>query len=97
MASFIFANFLRGLVRASVMSARLHAVKALGALTWWTVVIFGFLTALLQLGVAVTIINNLILGLIAMLALAGGLAFGLGGRDVAGDLVRHLRDEMGRH
>ncbi len=96
-ATLIFANFLRNLVRASVMSARLHAVKALGALTWWAIVIFGFLTALLQLGVAVSIVNTLITGLIAMLALAGGLAFGLGGKDIAADLVRKLRDEMGRH
>ena len=96
-ATLIFAQFIRNLVRASVMSARLHAVKALGALTWWAIVIFGFLTALLQLGVAVSIVNTLITGLIAMLALAGGLAFGLGGKDVAADLVRKLREEMGRH
>ena len=93
-ATLIFAQFLRNLVRPSVMSARLHAVKALGALTWWAIVIFGFLTALLQLGVAVSIVNTLITGLIAMLALAGGLAFGLGSKEVAGRFVSDLVEKL---
>lgn len=96
LASLVAANFLRGLVRASVLGAQLHAAKALGTLTWWTVVIFGLLTALLQLGIAVSIINTVITGLIAMLALAGGLAFGLGGKDYASHLINRLREETER-
>lgn len=92
-ATLVVANFLRGVVRASVLGAKLHAAKALGALTWWTVFIFGLLTALLQLGIAVSIINTLITGLIAMLALAGGLAFGLGGKEYAAHLIEKLRQE----
>ena len=93
LASLIAANFLRGLVRASVLGAQLHAAKALGTLTWWVVIVFGLLTALLQLGIAVSIINTIITGLIAMLALAGGLAFGLGGREYAAHLIERLRAE----
>ena len=77
---------------ASVMGARLHAARFLGSLSWWAVVIFGFLTSLVQLNIATSVINSLITGLIAMLALAGGLAFGLGGRDYAAYLVGKLRD-----
>lgn len=94
LAALILANFLRGLVRASVMSANLHNAKALGAIAWWVVIIFGFLTALVQLGVAVSIINTLITGLIAMLALAGGLAFGLGGKDYASQMLQAVKDEL---
>jgi len=93
LASLVVANFLRGLVRASVLSAKLHAAKALGTLTWWVVVVFGLLTALLQLGIAVSIINTVITGLIAMLAIAGGLAFGLGGKEYASHIIRRLREE----
>jgi hypothetical protein len=57
-------------------------------------VVFGLLTALLQLGVAITVINTLITGLIAMLALAGGLAFGLGGKEYASHLLGQLREEI---
>lgn len=93
LASLMVANFLRDLVRTSVLGARLHAPKLLGTVSWWTVVVFGGLTALLQLGVAVSVINTLITGLIAMLALAGGLAFGLGGREYAAHLIDRLRQE----
>lgn len=89
----ILANFLRSLVRASVTSAQLHASKFLGTLAWWTTIIFGLLTALIQLGIATTIINTLITGLIAMIAIAGGIAFGLGGKDYAAHLLEKLRQE----
>jgi hypothetical protein len=97
LATLVFGNFLRGLVRASVMSANMHAAKWLGAVTWWVVFVFGFLTALVQLGVAVSIINTLITGLIAMLALAGGLAFGLGGRDMATKSLQKMQSEFEHH
>lgn len=94
LAALLLANFLRGLVRAAVMSAGLHNARGLGAVAWWVVMIFGLLTALVQLGVAVSIINTLITGLIAMLALAGGLAFGLGGKDSAAEALRAVREEL---
>jgi len=92
LAAFVVANFLRRLVRASVKSANLHSAKFLGTVTWWAIVLFGFLTALSQLGIAVSIINSLVTGFVAMLALAGGIAFGLGGKDYAGHLIGKLRD-----
>lgn len=92
LAAVVVASFLKKLVVASVLSAKLHAAHFLGTLTWWAIIIFGFLTALVQLNVAVSVINTLITGFIAMLALAGGLAFGLGGREYAGYLVNKLRD-----
>jgi hypothetical protein len=92
LASVIVARFLKKLVTASVLSARLHAAHFLGTLTWWSVVVFGFLTALVQLNIAASVINTLITGFIAMLAIAGGLAFGLGGRDYAMHLIDKLQD-----
>jgi len=94
LASLVLANFLKGLVRATVMSANMHHAKGLGTLAWWVVFVFGFLTALVQLGVAVSIINTLITGLIAMLAIAGGLAFGLGGKEYAAKALQAVQDEI---
>ncbi len=94
LASFVVAKFLRGLVRASVLSARLHAAKSLGTVAWWGVIVFGFLSALIELGVAVPIIQTLITGLVAMLALAGGLAFGLGGREQAANFLEKVHEEI---
>jgi hypothetical protein len=94
LASLVAANFLRRLVVASINGARMHHAKGLGTLTWWVVFVFGFLSALLQVGVAVGIINTLITGLIAMVAIAGGLAFGLGGKDRAARFLEKLSSDM---
>lgn len=94
LVALVVANFVRGLIRASVMGARLHAAKTLGMVAWWGIVVFGFLTALVQLGVAVQIINTLITGFVAMLALSGGLAFGLGGKEHANEWLSKIREEM---
>lgn len=93
LAAVVVANFLRKLVGASVKSAKLHSSHFLASLTWWAVVVFGFLAALSQLGVAVAIIQALVTGFIAMIALAGGIAFGLGGKDYAASLVSKLNEE----
>lgn len=92
LAALVLASFLRRIVTASVMSAKLHAARFLGSLTWWAVVVFGLLAALQQLNIASEIIQTLVTGFIAMLALAGGLAFGLGGKDYANHLIGRLRD-----
>lgn len=91
LATVVLGNFFKRVVSASVLSARLHAAHFLGTLAWWSVVVFGFLTALVQLQIAASIINTVITGFIAMLAIAGGLAFGLGGRDYATYLLGKLR------
>jgi len=90
----IVANFLRKVVKASIMGAKLHSANFLGAVTWYAVIIFGLATTLAQLGLDVTILNTLITGVIAMLALAGGLAFGLGGKEYASHLIERFRDQV---
>lgn len=92
LAAVVVGNLAKRVVMASVMSAKLHAAHFLGSLTWWAIVIFGLFAALSQLGIAEGIINALVTGFIAMLALAGGLAFGLGGRDYATHLISKLRE-----
>ena len=91
LVALVVANFLKSLVRASVASTKLHNPKFLASLAWWVIVVFGFLAALIQIGIAATILNTLITGLIAMLAIAGGIAFGLGGKDYAAYLIEKFR------
>ncbi len=92
LAALIIGHFLRDTVVASVKGARLHGAGFLGSLTWWAVVVFGLLAALSQLGIAVVIVNALVTGFIAMLALAFGLAFGLGGKDHAAQVLSKFRE-----
>ena len=61
-----------------------RVVRAAAPSLIMAIVVFMVLT---QLKIAPTIVTATYIALIGMLALAGALAFGLGGREVAGDLV----------
>ena len=79
---------------ASVDAAGMMSAGFLGSVAKWAILIFGLFAALDQLGVARNFITVLLQGLIAMLAIAGGLAFGLGGQNAARGFIDRIRDEM---
>ncbi|MCL4386799.1 MAG: hypothetical protein M1355_02805 [Patescibacteria group bacterium] len=60
----------------------------------YSIVVFVSLAAISQLGVAQRLIESLFTGLVAMVAIAGGIAFGFGGQDTAKDLVNRLRKNL---
>lgn len=94
----VIANVLQKLVLASAKAADLPSVHLVAGLTRWSVWIFGFIAALSQLRIAVGVLNILLIGFVSMIALAGGLAFGLGSKEVASDyLKRLLTDVRGGH
>ncbi len=93
-AAVIVADFLQKLVKASVDAAGLKASGFISGITKWAILIVGFIAAIEQLGVTVTLINTISIGLVAMLALAGGLAFGLGGKDYAARFLEKLRKDI---
>jgi len=92
--AFWLANVLRKIVQASVAASSIKAASFLATLTYWAVLIFGLFAALAQLGIAFALLQTIITGLIAMLALAGGLAFGLGGKEQAGNFLNKLRKDI---
>jgi small-conductance mechanosensitive channel len=94
LAAVLIANFLQKLVKASVEAAQLKSANFLGTITKWTVLIFALLAALLQLGIAPALIQTLFTGLVAALAISAGLAFGLGGKELAAHLLSKLRKEV---
>ncbi|MDP2933288.1 MAG: hypothetical protein Q8N81_04110, partial [bacterium] len=60
----------------------------------WAVLVFAFLAALSQLNVAADFMKDLFRAIVAMLAIAGGLAFGLGGRDHAKNFLDHVTKDL---
>ncbi|MDP3800373.1 MAG: hypothetical protein Q8Q90_03040 [bacterium] len=94
LAGAAFASFLQKLVRASADTAGLMSAGFVGSVAKWTILIFAMFAALDQLGVARTFIITLLQGFVAMLAIAGGLAFGLGGQNAARSFLDKVRDEM---
>jgi len=92
--AFWLADLMRKLVQASVSASNIKAAAFLGAITYWSLLIFGVFAALIQLGIAYALLQTLVTGIIAMLAIAGGLAFGLGGKDAAASFINRLRKEI---
>ena len=94
LAGAAFASFMYKLVKASTDTAGLASSGFAGSVAKWTILIFALFAALDQLGVARTFMVTVLQGFVAMLAIAGGLAFGLGGQNAARSFLDKVRDEM---
>ena len=88
------ANFAQKFVKASLELAKLSSASLIATMAKWAILIFAFLAALSQLQIATYFINTLFMGIIAFLAIAGGLAFGIGGQDTARDFLHNLKREV---
>jgi Conserved TM helix len=82
------ANALAGLVRGATAESGLGNPDLLASIAKVAVWAFAIVIAANQLGIATTLINTLFMATVGPLALALGLAFGLGGRDTAAEIVR---------
>ncbi len=94
LAGILLATFVRNVVKTAVEAAELASADFLSGIAKWAILLFSFMAALVQLQIAPGLINTLFTGLVAMLALAGGLAFGLGGRDHASRVLDRLRKDL---
>lgn len=81
------ANALHGLVRGATSQAGFGNPDLLANIARVAVWAFAVVVAVNQLGIATTLVNTLFMATVGALALALGLAFGLGGRDTAGQIV----------
>ena len=94
LAGILLANFVRNVVKSGVEAAKLASADFLSGISKWAILIFSFMAALVQLQIAPELINTLFTGLVAMLALGGGLAFGLGGKEHASRFLDRLRKDI---
>ncbi len=94
LAAIILGEYFSKFIQASVAGAGLKYQNFLAAISRWTFLVFGMIAALSQLKVASYIVNTLFTGIVAMIAIAGGLAFGLGGKEVAQELLGKIKREM---
>lgn len=90
------ANFLSGVVSTSVKASGLASSGSLTAITRWAVIVFTILIVLSELQIASSFLQDLFKAIVAMLAIAGGLAFGLGGKDHAKKWLDHVEEGLTR-
>jgi hypothetical protein len=90
----IVVDIVEKVVRVAVESIKVGFGQMVSAVIKWSIWIFAILAILYQLGVARPFMETLFTGIIAMLVISLGLAFGLGGKDVAAEMLQDLRRKL---
>jgi small-conductance mechanosensitive channel len=90
----IAADFFSSLIGGTSKAMGSSVAHLLSVVVRWSIWIFAIIFALSQLGIAREFMLTLFTGIVAMLALAGGLAFGLGGKDAAAEFIKSIRQEI---
>lgn len=93
-AGYVLGDFVKKLIKASTKMLNFKSAAMLGTLARTVVIVFACIIALNQVGIGTAIINTLVTGFVAMVAIAGGLAFGLGGRDAAKEAIEDAKKAM---
>jgi hypothetical protein len=91
-AGSLISRFLATAVRGSASKVGSNNPEFLATLTHYAVTGFSVIAAVSQLEIAPNIVNILFTALVSSVALAIGLSFGLGGRDVAAEITRRWYD-----
>lgn len=85
----IAANALSRVVRGAAAQGGLERPDLLAKVASIAVWAFAIVVAVNQIGVATALVNTLFMAIVGAVALALGLAFGLGGRETAGEILRN--------
>jgi hypothetical protein len=90
----IAANLLNDVVQRSTRSLGSTTANSIAVMTRGIILFFTALVVLNQLGVAQDLIRILFTGIVFMVTIAGGLAFGLGGKDLAREILMELKHKI---
>ena len=90
----IVADIAEKIIVAGIEKAKISHSALVGTAAKWAIWIFAILTILYQLGVARVMVQTLFSGIVAFFVIAFGLAFGLGGRDVAAEILQDLKNKL---
>lgn len=91
LVGFVLARIAHDIILASAKGIDNQTAVSIAVVARWAINIFVILAVLNQLGVASSLIQILFTGFVAMIAIAGGIAFGLGGQSTAQDILEGIR------
>ena len=94
MVAVVVASAMQKLVLASSRATNIKSAELLGKVTKWSIWIFAILTALLNLGIAPSVIQTIMTAVFGGAALALGLAFGLGGKEAAQRIIEKTEHHL---
>jgi len=90
----VITDYMPKLIRAGAEGMKIkygHFIEEIARIAIW---VFAILAILVQLGIARDMFLALFDGFIYFLVIAGGLAFGLGGKDVAAEFLQDFKKKM---
>ena len=90
----ILVDIVEKIVRAAVESIKVGYGAMVSAVIKWSIWVFALLAILHQLGIAKPFMETLFTGLVAMLVISLGIAFGLGGKDVAAEILQDVKRKL---
>ncbi len=90
----MLADLLAKIVMATTNKAGFPYSKFAGAIVKTSIWVFAIFAILIQLGIVREMMLAIFYGLVALIALAGGLSFGLGGRDAASKLIEDIKKKL---
>jgi hypothetical protein len=66
----------------------------MGRIFQWAIWILAILAILYQLKIVPTLISTIFIGVVALIVITLGIAFGLGGRDLAAKILKELEEKI---
>lgn len=93
-AGTILADFVRKVITGSAAMAQVRASKMVGTIAYYAIWVLSIVTALDKLGILGYFGQVLFTGVVVMLAVAFGLAFGLGGKEAAARFINRAADDL---
>ena len=90
----LLSDSIRRFVEGSASAFGSRSARIAGTVAKWAIWIFVIIIVLSELGVAPAFMQILFTGIIAMLALGGGLAFGLGGKEAAARVIERVKGSL---
>ncbi|MDD2907646.1 MAG: hypothetical protein PHH98_03315 [Candidatus Gracilibacteria bacterium] len=86
-----FANFVYDIVYHALDLTKQKTAKIIASGAKIIILFFTLMVVLSKIGIATEITNTILIGFVSMLSLAGGLAFGLGGKEIAHEILESFR------
>lgn len=90
----IIADLAARVIRTTAATIGTHTADIAADVARWAIMAFVLLGALQQLNILPDLVSTLTIGVVAFFVIAGGLAFGLGGKEAAADVIVTFRKRL---
>ncbi len=90
----VVADLASRVIRSAAATIGTHTADIAADVAKWAIMVFVLLGALQQLNILPELVSTLTIGVVAFLVIAGGLSFGLGGKEAAADVIANFRKRL---